>query len=170
MAVAAARLENCIVVDESVTSGFGYHAASASSPQHTYVVPHLGGAIGHGLPVATGAALACPDRPVILLEADGSAMYTLQALWTQARESLHVVTVICANRSYRILQMEMGSVSKNDTSQRLLDISDPHLDWTNLAIGMGVDAVQVETAEGLYKALRAAVAEPGPHLIEALID
>jgi acetolactate synthase I/II/III large subunit len=171
-AVAAVQPEGAVIVDESVTSGFGYNQASAASPPHTYLVPHLGGAIGHGFPLATGAAVAAPGRPVILLEADGSGMYTLQSLWTQARESLNVTSVICANRKYRILQFELG----NDTPSRpssaadtLLNIDRPDLDWTKIAAGLGVPAESVTTAERLSEALARAVSEPGPHLIEAIL-
>ncbi|MGH7882052.1 MAG: acetolactate synthase large subunit [Candidatus Dormibacteraceae bacterium] len=170
--IAAMQPEDGIVVDESVTSGFSYNQASLNSPRHTCLVPHVGGAIGHGLPVATGAALASPDRSVILLEADGSGMYTLQSLWTQAREQLNVTTVICANRKYRILQLELGdeqNVKQNSASDLLLRIDQPSLDWVQLSIGLGVPSQRVEMADELAVTLKNALDEPGPHLIEALL-
>ena len=130
------------------------------------------GAIGQGLPVATGAAVACPDRPVLCLEADGSAMYSLTALWTHAREQLNVTTVILNNRSYAILRMELQRVGAAETGGRagaLLDLSRPDLDFVALATGMGVPATRATTCDQLAEQLRAAFAEPGPHLIEAVL-
>jgi len=136
------------------------------------VLALTGGAIGQGLPCAVGAALACPDRKVVALQADGSGMYTLQSLWTMARERLDVLVVVCANRSYRILQIELaraGQVEPGPQARRLVDLTHPELDWTSLARGMGVPAVRVADAEGFAKELARAFAEPGPALIEALL-
>lgn len=171
-AVAAAQPDGVIIVDESVTSGFTYQNDSVGSPQHTYLVPHLGGAIGHGLPVATGAALACPDRSVLLLEADGSAAYTVQSLWTQAREALNVTTVICANRSYAVLQGELGTKPRpgDGALHDLLNIDGPAIDWVRIAEGFGVPALRADTAESLMQAIQRFTSESGPHLIEAVID
>ena len=144
-------------------------AATAGCPPHDWL-QLTGGAIGQGLPLATGAAVACPDRPVLSLEADGSAMYTIQALWTQARESLDVTTVILNNRSYAILNIELartGAGGGGPKAKDLLDLSRPDLDFVHLASGMGVPAVAVHTADEAVEALQRAIAEPGPHLVEA---
>jgi acetolactate synthase-1/2/3 large subunit len=131
-----------------------------------------GGSIGGGIPCATGAAIACPDRPVVNLEADGSAMYTVQALWTQAREGLNVTTLICSNRSYRILQVELtraGITSYGPNAKALTELTKPPIDWVRLAQGFGVPGVTVSTAEDLARELGKALIEPGPHLIEMLL-
>jgi len=169
--LAALQPEGCIVVDEGATSGLAYFALSAHAPRHT-VLSLTGGAIGQGLPCATGAALACPDRKVIAFQADGSGMYTLQSLWTQARESLDVVTVLCANRAYRILQAELGRAGifePGPKAQALTDLSRPDIDWVGLAGSLGVPGTRVDTADALADALRRAFAEPGPALIEAVL-
>jgi acetolactate synthase-1/2/3 large subunit len=168
-----ARLQpaGAIVVDEGATSGLPYFAFAEAAPPHTYLAL-TGGAIGQGPPCATGAAIACPDRRVIDLQADGSALYTLQALWTQAREQLDVVTLICANRSYRILQLELaraGIAEPGAKARALTDLSHPALDWTALARGFGVPATRAHTAEELASALTAALATRGPTLIEAVL-
>ena len=145
--------------------------ATVAAPAHDWLTL-TGGAIGQGLPAATGAAVACPDRPVVSLEGDGSAMYTIQSLWTQAREALDVTTVILANRSYAILDFELGRVgaaAEAPAARGLLDIGRPDLDFTAIARGMGVPARRVEQGPDLVAALREAYAEPGPHLIEAAL-
>jgi acetolactate synthase-1/2/3 large subunit len=160
--------ENAIVVDEGNTSGLSVAGATAGAPRHDWLTL-TGGAIGIGLPAATGAAVAAPERPVLCLQADGSAMYTLQALWTQAREGLHVTTLVLANHSYAILNMELhrvGADGGGPRSRRLLDLTDPVIDFVALAQGLGVPACRVETAEGLTSALAESFAEPGPSLIE----
>jgi len=168
-AVLAARLpEGAIVVDEAATSGLPFHQASADSPRHT-LLTLTGGAIGQGPPCATGAALACPDRPVIDFQADGSALYTLQALWTQAREGLHVITLVCANRAYRILQIELaraGIAEPGAKARALTSLDEPSIDFVALARGLGVPGERVETAEALDTALGRALAAEGPSLIE----
>jgi acetolactate synthase I/II/III large subunit len=131
-----------------------------------------GGAIGQGLPTAVGAAVACPDRRVIAFQADGSGMYTVQALWTMARESLDVTTVLCSNRAYRILQIEAaraGNVEPGPKLRGLTALEPPVLDWSALARGFGVPAVKVETADDLVKHLGRALLERGPSLIEAVL-
>ncbi|HYD09945.1 MAG TPA: thiamine pyrophosphate-dependent enzyme, partial [Acidimicrobiales bacterium] len=130
-----------------------------------------GGAIGIGLPLSIGAAIAAPDRPVIDLQADGSAMYTIQSLWTMAREQLDVTTVLFNNRSYAILNMELQRVGATPGPKALdmLDLSRPDISFVSLAQGMGVDAVRAEDAESFTAALERAIAEPGPHLVEAVI-
>jgi acetolactate synthase-1/2/3 large subunit len=155
-------------VAESNTSGVAYNQAAAGAAPHT-TLSLTGGAIGFGPPAATGAAVACPDRPVINLQADGSALYTLQALWTQAREGLDVTTVICANDSYRILRYELGRLGAQDgrAAIGLTDLGHPATDWVALAAGFGVPGRRAGTADELTEALAVALSEPGPHLVEA---
>jgi len=131
-----------------------------------------GGAIGHAFPCATGAAVACPDRKVVCLQADGAGMYSLQSLWTQAREKLDVVSVVFANRVYKILFGELRSTGAEPgrASNTLFDIGRPDLDWVSLARGMGVEAVRVETLEGFADRFRAACGRRGPFLIEFRIS
>ncbi|HVV19428.1 MAG TPA: acetolactate synthase large subunit, partial [Pseudonocardiaceae bacterium] len=134
--------ENAIIADEANTSGLLLPAATAGAPAHD-VLTLTGGAIGQGMPLAVGAAVACPDRPVICLEADGSAMYTLSALWTQAREGLNVTTVVLANSAYAILRLELQRVGAAEGGRKaadLLDLSRPDLDFVAMAGGMGVPA------------------------------
>jgi acetolactate synthase-1/2/3 large subunit len=136
-------------------------------------LPITGGSIGQGLPAALGAAIACPDRKVIALEADGSAMYTLQALWTIARERLDVVTVIYANRRYRILDVEMKRTGANGFgpgANDLIDIGRPDLDFVKLSEGLGVEASRARTADEFIDQFGRAMRERGPRLIEAVID
>jgi acetolactate synthase I/II/III large subunit len=163
--------ENAIISDESVTSGFGPYPLLDTAAPHDHL--HLsGGSIGQGIPLATGAAVACPDRKVINLEGDGSAMYTLQGLWTQARENLDVTTIIYANRSYKVLNEELigfGAGAAGSKAFSMLDLHNPELDWVNLAQGMGVEAMRVEDTGGLEKALRSACESRGPRLIEAVL-
>jgi acetolactate synthase I/II/III large subunit len=170
-AVAALLPENAIVMEEGNTSTGPFCVVSQSAPRHSYLT-QPGGAIGLGLPCATGAAVACPDRPVITLQADGSAMYTLQSLWTQAREQLNIKTIICNNRGYRILGIELmrtGVKEFGKQAQSLMNLTDPALDWVRLAQGMGVPAVRVETAEELTRELERALSEAGPRLIDAVL-
>src|SRR5207247_2865487 len=128
---------------------------------------------GQGMPVATGAAVACPGRAVLSLEADGSAMYTIQSLWTQVREALDVTTVVFDNRSYAILNLELSRVGATDApgpkAHDMLDLSRPDLDFVSLATGMGVDAARATTADEFATLLERAMAEPGPHLIDAVV-
>jgi acetolactate synthase-1/2/3 large subunit len=170
-AVGATLPEGAIVVDEGNTSGLFVPGATAGAPRHDWLTL-TGGAIGIGLPMAVGAAVAAPDRPVLCLQADGSAMYTLQALWTQAREGLNVTTLVLSNRSYAILNMELhrvGADAGGPKARRLLDLTDPELDFCDLARGMGVPARRVENAEDLATALAAGFAESGPSVIEVLL-
>jgi acetolactate synthase-1/2/3 large subunit len=165
--LAALQPENAIIVNESITSGGAYLPLAASSPPHTLLMLP-GGAIGYGIPCAVGAAIACPLRPVINFQADGSAMYTLQALWMQARESLNITTLICSNRSYDILKLEFAraGVTPGPSAQTLTDLANPEIGWVQISKGMGVPAVKVDTCEVLAKELKKALNEPGPHLIE----
>ncbi|HWF16543.1 MAG TPA: acetolactate synthase large subunit [Acidimicrobiales bacterium] len=170
-AVGAVLPEGAIVVDEGNTSGLFVSAATAGSPRHNWLTL-TGGAIGIGLPLATGAAVAAPDRPVLCLQADGSAMYTPQALWTQAREGLNVTTVILSNRSYAILNIELhrvGADAGGPQARRLLDLTDPDLNFCDLALGMGVPARQAENAEDLVAALEIGMSEAGPSLVEVVL-
>jgi acetolactate synthase I/II/III large subunit len=160
--------EGAIVCDEANTSGIWLPGATAGGPPHDWLTL-TGGAIGQGLPLAAGAAIACPDRPVLALEADGSAMYTASALWTYAREQLDITTVIFSNRSYAILNMELertGAATAGETARSLLDLSNPVIDFTALATGLGVPASRAVTAGEFATQLRHALAEPGPHLID----
>ena len=170
-AIAALMPENCIVMDEAATTGLPFFGLSAGAPPHTYMAL-TGGAIGQGLPCATGAAVACSDRKVIAFQADGSGMYTLQALWTQAREHLDVTTLICNNRRYRILQVELARAGVTEPGRKaraLTSLAQPELNWSTMASGMGVAAVRVETAELLAVELRRALSSHGPNLIEMMI-
>jgi acetolactate synthase I/II/III large subunit len=170
-AIGALLPERAVVVDEAVTSGYFLPGATVGAPPHDWLTL-TGGAIGQGLPVATGAAVADPTRPVIALQADGSAMYTIQALWTQAREQLDVTTVLCDNGAYAILAGELenvGAASGGERAGRLLDLGGPALDFVALATGMGVPATRATTADELAEQFRVALAEPGPHLIDAVL-
>src|SRR3954451_5608335 len=170
-AIAAVLPEGAIVSDESQTSGVTLAVHTAGAPRHD-LLTLTGGAIGQGLPVAVGAAVACPDRPVFALEADGSAMYTIQSLWTMARENLDVTVVIFNNRSYAILNIELQRVEAQGAGPRAkeqLDLAGPDLDFVKIADGLGVPAVRVDSGEQLNAALDRAIAEPGPHLIEAVV-
>ena len=160
-----------MVVDEAITASLGLAAGTAAAAAHDWL-SNTGGAIGQGLPVATGAAVAVPDRRVVCVEADGSAMYTIQSLWTQARENLDVTTIVLSNRAYGILQIEMGRVQAHKpgpTAAALLDLDRPALDLVSLAGGFGVPAVSVNTVDELDAALRRSLRESGPYLIEAVL-
>lgn len=164
--LAALQPENAVIVEEAVTVGMSYFPRTAGCPRFTYL-GLTGGSIGQGPPCATGAAVACPDRPVINFQADGSAMYTIQSLWTQAREHLNVTTLICSNRSYDILKLEMIR-AKSDLAgkyaQRMTDLGG--IDWVQMGEAHGVPSVSAETADEMAAALRNALNEDGPHLIE----
>ena len=163
--------EHAIVIDESITSGLMLGMLTAGSPRHD-LITLTGGAIGQGLPNAVGAAVACPDRPVIALIGDGTAMYTIQALWTMAREKLDVTVVIFNNASYSVLNVELervGTAGIGPKARAQLELGEGTLNFARLAQGMGVHAVRADTAEEFSKALEYALAEPGPHLIEALV-
>jgi acetolactate synthase-1/2/3 large subunit len=170
-ALGALMPEGAIISDEGNTAGLFLSGATAGAPPHDWLCL-TGGAIGQGMPLATGAAVACPDRRVINVEADGSAMYTLQALWTQAREGLDVTTVILNNGSYAVLNMELDRVGADDPGPRasaMLDISGPRLDFVALAGGMGVPASRATTAEEFTEQLDRSLATDGPSVIEAMV-
>jgi acetolactate synthase-1/2/3 large subunit len=168
-ALCAGIPENAIVVDESLTSGRESMSYTLGARPHD-MINNLGGSIGYSPPVATGAALACPDRRTICLVGDGSAMYTIQALWTQAREQLPVTTVVFANNTYNILKAEYANMGAGDRPSEaaltMIDIDRPTIDWLSMGKAMGVPGVQVDTAEGLAQALLDANREAGPRLIE----
>jgi acetolactate synthase-1/2/3 large subunit len=166
--VAALQPEGTILMEEGISTTRSYFQMSGGAPLHSYLA-QPGGAIGLGMPCATGAAIACPDRPVINLQSDGAGMYTLQALWTQAREGLNVTTLIGSNRCYHILDVELRRAGVEQISEKaraMIDLQQPDLDWASLAQGMGVPGVRVETPEALAQELTRALAEDGPHLIE----
>ncbi len=170
-AIAMAIPENAIVVDESVTTGRAFFPPTSAAAPHDWL-QNMGGSIGFSTPVATGAAVACPDRKVICMVGDGSAMYTLQSLWTQAREGLNVLTIVFANRIYQILRGEFDGVGAGEPGRKALDmlkIDNPTLDWVSLAKGMGVTGRSVSTAEDFSKALAEGIAEKGPRLIEVVM-
>jgi acetolactate synthase I/II/III large subunit len=170
-AVGATLPEGAIVSDEAITSGFALPLCTAGGPRHDWLTL-TGGAIGQGLPVAVGAAIACPDRPVISLQADGSALYTIQSLWTMAREQLDVTVVLFNNRSYSILDAELVRAGVHDRGARAeaqLGLGDPDLDFVALAAGLGVAARRADAGETLTDALKESLAEPGPHLIEVVV-
>jgi acetolactate synthase-1/2/3 large subunit len=170
-AIAMAIPENAIVVDESITTGRGFFPPTAAAAPHDWL-QNMGGSIGFSTPVATGAAIACPGRKVICMVGDGSAMYTLQSLWTQAREGLNVLTIVFANRIYQILRGEFDGVGAGEPGQRAMDmlkIDRPTLDWVALAKGMGVAGRAVTNADEFVEALAEGIAEQGPRLIEVQI-
>lgn len=162
--------ENAILVDEGGTSGGATVAATRTAPPHDWL-QLTGGSIGYAMPTATGAAVACPDRRVLCLQGDGGGMYTVQALWTQAREQLDVTTIIFANRKYSILQVEFARVGAKPgpKAMSMLELTNPELSWVQLAQGMGVTAWRATTADEFNAALAASLRTSGPSLIEAMI-
>jgi acetolactate synthase-1/2/3 large subunit len=170
-AVGATLPENTVIVDESNTSGMMLPQATTGAPRHD-VLTLTGGAIGFGLPNAVGAAVACPDRPVLCLQADGSAMYTISALWTMAHEQLNVVTVILNNAAYAILRLELQRVGADGGGPKaaaMLDLSGPTVDFVQLATSMGVPAARATTVAELAELLRRGYSTPGPYLIDAVV-
>ncbi len=159
--------EDCIVVEDAVTSGRQLLAPTFGAAPHDWL-QITGGAIGHGFPCATGAAIACPDRKVVCLQADGAGMYSVQALWTQAREKLDVINVVFANRVYKILHGELLNVGAQPgpASNELFDLARPEIDWVSLAGSLGLEGRRVETLEGFADVFKAACGRRGPFLIE----
>lgn len=168
--IAALIPENAIVAEDAVTSGRQLFAPTFAAAPNDWI-QITGGAIGNGLPIATGAAIACPDRKTICLQSDGGGMYTVQSLWTQARENLDVVNVIFANRSYRILMGELLAVgaTPGKSARQLFDLGPPDLDWVRLAGGMGMEAVRADSLEKFADVFRAACSRRGPFLIELVV-
>lgn len=170
-AIGALLPKHTIISDEAQTSGVQLPAFTANAPRHD-LLTLTGGAIGQGLPVAIGAAVACPDRPVLALVGDGSAMYTNQALWTMVNEDLDVTVIVFNNRSYAILNVELervGAEGAGDKAKSQLDLSEPPIDFAAFARSVGMSATSVSRAKEFNKALRHAFAEPGPHLIDAIV-
>ncbi len=170
-AIAALQPEGAIVVDESATSGVAWGGFAQGAPQHTWLTL-TGGALGIGLPASVGAAIACPDRPVIAFQADGSAMYSLPALWTMAHEGLDVTVVVCSNRRYNIIGYELyraGVTEPGPNARSMVELEPPELDFVAIASGMGVPSGRVTTADELVARLGVALSEPGPHLIEMVL-
>jgi len=170
MAIGATLPENAIVVDESVTTGRDFFPATAGAPPHDWL-NNRGGAIGYGMPVSIGAAIACPDRKVVLLEGDGSGMYTVQSLWTMARENLDITILIFANRTYEILRGELVNVGVQNPGPKAIDmltLDRPYIDWVNVAKGMGVEGMKVNNCENLLKVLDVGIKKDGPFLIEII--
>ena len=164
--------KNAIVVDEGATAGMDLFAETVTAAQHDYLYAIPGAAIGGGLPVALGAAIACPDRKVLVLQADGSGMYTNQALWSMAHEDCDITVVILKNDSYAILNVELARVREGEATPKMLsmlELNRPSIDWVRIAEGMGVPAVATATAEEFHTALEQALAHKGPRLIEATI-
>jgi acetolactate synthase-1/2/3 large subunit len=168
--LAALMPEHAVIADESISFGRGFFANTKAAPPHDWLNV-TGGAIGGGIPMATGAALGAPGRRVINLQADGSAMYTVQALWTQAREKLDIVTVILSNRKYQILLGELAQVGANPgrTALDMMDLGNPDIDWPRLAESLGVEAARTASADGFADLLGHALRRSGPFLIELLI-
>jgi acetolactate synthase I/II/III large subunit len=168
--VGALLPEGAVVADESVSYGRGFFANTRAAARHDWMNV-TGGAIGGGMPMATGAAIGAPGRRVLNLQADGSAMYTLQALWTQAREKLDVTTVLLSNRKYQILLGELANVGANPgrTALDMMDLGNPDLNWPGLANAMGVEAASTSTTEGFADLLASGLNRKGPFLIELLI-
>ncbi len=163
--------EDAILVDEAQTSGLMLPYYTAGAPRHD-VLTLTGGAIGQGLPLAVGAAVACPQRPVLALVGDGAAMYTPQALWTMARERLNVIAVVFDNRAYAILDLELQRVGVHAAGARAraqFALTAPELDFVRIAEGLGVPAVRATTADAFVAALQHALDTPGPHLIDAVV-
>ena len=170
-AVANLLPENAIVSDEAITSGAFFYEYFDQAANHDWL-NLTGGAIGQGLPLAVGAAIACPDRKVVNLQADGSAMYTNQALWTMARENLDVCVVLFNNSRYAILELEFSRVGVQDPGERarsMLDIGTPVIDWCHLAAGMGVHADSAHSMEEFVQLFKAAMQTKGPRLIEVVL-
>ena len=169
--IATLMPDNAVIVDEAVTTGRNFGAHMHSAPPHDWL-NLMGGAIGAGLPLATGAAIGAPQRQVIALEGDGSAMYTLQALWTMARENLKVMVVVFANRSYRILHGELANVGAGTPGRKandILTLDRPNLDWTALAQGCGVDAGRATSLDELAHQFKRGLSAQGPYLIELVM-
>jgi acetolactate synthase I/II/III large subunit len=169
--VAALLPENAIVTDESVTTGRNFSGVMGAARPYDWL-SIMGGSIGWGLPIATGAAIAAPDRKVVALESDGSGMYTVQALWTMARENLDVTVLVFANRSYQILRSELANMGAGTPGQRatdMLTLDRPALDWVSLAHGHGVEADRATTLEGLADQLQRGFARRGPYLVELVM-
>lgn len=163
--------DHAIITDESVTTGRAFFPSTLGAAPHDWL-QLTGGAIGSGIPMAIGAAIACPERKVINLESDGSGMFTIQGLWTQARENLNVLTVIWSNRAYKILRNEFKNVGAGElgkNARTMLNLDNPELSWVDIARGLGVDGRRVENIDDFVKSFADAVKQPGPYLIEVML-
>lgn len=170
--LAALLPDDAIVSDEGISCGAEVYARTAGAARHDWLAI-TGGAIGQGLPVSFGAAVACPGRKVVALQADGSGMYTVQTLWSMARENADVVVVLLNNDSYAILNIELARLNAgqpNDKTVSMLDLGNPSIDWQTVARGLGVSSSRANTAEEFYAQFDAAMQRPGPHLIEAMVQ
>lgn len=164
--------ENAILVEEGATNGPPIIAATRGARAHDLLSPVNGGAIGGGLPTALGAAVACPDRKVVVLQADGSGMYTVQALWSMAREKADVVVIVLKNDAYAILNLELARVREGQSNAKMksmLDLDGPSIGWVEIATGLGVSATRARTAEEFHRQFEAALAAEGPKLIECQV-
>ncbi len=171
LTLAALQPENAVIVDEGVTTSVPYYPLTAALPHCTYLT-QAGAAVGWGLPCTVGVAMACPDRPVIDYQADGSALFSIQALWSAARESLNITVLICANKRYGVLKGglgRMGVTSIGPNLSSLLELNNPEVNWMDVSRGLGVPAASVSNTHELEKELKGALAEPGPHLIEMVV-
>ena len=165
--------ENAILVDEGATMGLSMFKQTVGAASHDYLFGVCGGAIGGGLPLALGAAIACPDRKVIALEGDGCAMYTPQALWSMAREKANVTVVVLKNDNYAILEVELARVRETETNSKMrsmMGLNNPTLDWVKIAEGHGVAATRATTAEEFHQQLASALNDSGPRLIAAQVS
>lgn len=170
LSIAALLPENTIISDDGITSTFNYWPLFTHAPKHDWLYT-TGGSIGQGLPVAIGAALAAPERPVLCLSGDGSAMYTIQSLWTQVRENLNIINIIYSNRSYKILNAELSMIGIDNignTGKKLLDLSKPNINFVTLAKSMGMQAVCVTDMSEFNQAMKEAINTSQPSLIEVL--
>jgi acetolactate synthase I/II/III large subunit len=169
--LAATLPTDATVIDESITTGRSFLAATIDARPHDWILP-TGGSIGYALPVAIGAAIACPGRKVVVLESDGSGLYMPQALWTHARESLNILSIVFANHKYQILRNEMKNVGAKAVAPKavnLLDIGRPEVDWVALAKSFGVEATRARSMEELSRCIDAGLAARGPALIEVVL-
>ncbi len=169
--LAALLPEDALISDDGVTSGLPIYQTMATGPRHEWL-GHTGGAIGQGMPVAVGAAIARPDVKTVCLAGDGAGMYTVQALWTMARENLDIITIVFVNHAYRILKIELartGAGNPGPAANGMLSLGQPEIDWVKLSEGLGVGAEAVSTCEQFNDALRRAVATRGPRLIACMI-
>jgi acetolactate synthase I/II/III large subunit len=171
LSLAAHLPEGAMVSDDGVTSGLPIYLALTNAAPHDWL-GHTGGAIGQGMPVAVGAAVARPDRKAVCLSGDGAGMYTVQSLWTMARENLDIVTIVFVNHAYRILKIELartGAGNPGPAANGMLSLGEPEIDWVKLSESLGVGAEAVSTLDAFNDALARAVATRGPRLIAAML-
>ena len=164
--------EDAILSDEGITCGLELYTQTMGAPKHDWL-SITGGSIGQGLPVSLGASIACPDRKVVSFQADGSGMYTVQSLWSMAREEVDVTIVLLNNDSYAILNVELSRLKAGeptDKTRSMFDLSNPSLDWVSLAKGLGVSAVKVHTVEQFREQFEQSMRKKGPFLIEVIVS